>query len=77
MDEARFGQKGTPTNVWAQRGSRPTAIRQTRYEWAHLFAAVEPATGASRALIAPELNTGIMNVFLERNSSADSSASPR
>ncbi|MCA9284602.1 MAG: IS630 family transposase [Phycisphaerales bacterium] len=66
MEEARFGQKGTLTNVWTQRGSRPTAVRQTRYEWAHLFAAVEPATGASSALIAPSLNTGIMNAFLRQ-----------
>jgi transposase len=31
QDESRFGQQGTTTNVWAQRGSRPTAIRQTEY----------------------------------------------
>jgi hypothetical protein len=33
MDEARFGQQGTTTDVWARRGSRPSAVRQTRYEW--------------------------------------------
>ena len=47
MDEARFGQQGTLTDVWAKRGSRPTAVRQTRYEWCYLYAAVEPATGES------------------------------
>jgi len=26
QDEARFGQQGTTTNVWAERGSRPTAV---------------------------------------------------
>lgn len=66
MDEARFGQQGTLTNVWAERGSRPTAVKQTRYEWVHLFAAVEPRTGASSALLSPEMNTGVMNVFLKQ-----------
>lgn len=65
MDEARFGQQGTLTRMWARTGSRPTAIKQTRYEWLHLFAAVEPASGASVALQAPYMNTDTMNVFLK------------
>jgi len=64
MDEARFGQQGTTTRMWAKTGSRPTAVKQTRYEWVYLYAAVEPATGASVALQAPLVNTGTMNVFL-------------
>lgn len=64
MDEARFGQQGTTTRVWARTGSRPTAVKQTRYEWVYLYAAVEPATGASVALQAPHVNTDTMNVFL-------------
>jgi transposase len=64
MDEARFGQQGTTTRLWARRGSRPTAVKQTKYEWVYLYAAVEPATGASVALQAPHVNTGTMNVFL-------------
>lgn len=64
MDEARFGQQGTTTRVWAPRGSRPAVVKQTRYEWAYLYAAVEPGSGASVALQAPHINTGTMNVFL-------------
>jgi transposase len=64
MDEARFGQQGTITDVWARRGSRPRAVRQTRYEWVYLYAAVEPSSGASAALIAPNVDTGTMNQFL-------------
>jgi transposase len=64
MDEGRFGQQGTTTRVWAPTGSRPTAVKQTRYEWLYLFAAVEPATGASVALQTPSANTETMNVFL-------------
>jgi transposase len=65
MDEARMGQQGTLTRVWARRGSRPTAIKQTKYEWVYLYAAVAPETGASTALIAPTVNTGVFNVFLK------------
>lgn len=65
MDEARFGQQGTLTRVWAPRGSRPTAVKQTRYEWVYLYAAVEPATGASVALQAPAVDTPTMRIFLE------------
>jgi transposase len=64
MDEARFGQQGTLTNVWAERGSRPTAVKQTKYEWVYLFAAVEPMSGKDVALLAPRADTGIMNTFL-------------
>jgi transposase len=65
MDEARLGQQGTITDVWARRGSRPTVVRQTRYEWVYLYAAVEPATGESAALLAPNADTGTMNAFLK------------
>jgi transposase len=65
MDEARFGQQGTITDVWARTGSRPRAVRQTRYEWCYLYAAVEPQTGESAALVAPHVNTGTMNAFLQ------------
>lgn len=64
MDEARLGQQGTTTRMWAPTGSRPTAIKQTRYQWLYLFAAVEPATGASVALQTPSANTETMDVFL-------------
>ena len=32
QDEARVGQKGTLTHIWAKRGTRPRAPRDTRYE---------------------------------------------
>ncbi len=64
MDEAHFGQQGTLTRMWAPRGSRPAAVKQTRYEWVYLYAAVEPESGASVALKAPHVNTETMSVFL-------------
>jgi hypothetical protein len=64
QDEARVGQQGTLTRVWARTGSRPSAVKQTEYEWVYLWAAVEPATGASVAMLTPDVNTEQMNTFL-------------
>jgi len=64
QDEARVGQQGTLTRRWAPRGSRPTAVKQTEYEWVYLFAAVNPVTGDSSALLAPTVNTAYMNHHL-------------
>jgi transposase len=65
-DEARFGQQGTLTNVWAQRGTRPTAVRQTEYGYLWVLGAVCPATGRAEGLLSPRLNTGVINTFLEQ-----------
>jgi hypothetical protein len=65
MDQARIGQQGTLTRVWARTGSRPLAVKQTEYQWIYLWAAIEPATGASVAMITPMVNTELMNTFLE------------
>ena len=65
MDEARFGQQGTLTTKWAEKGSRPTAVKQTRYEWVYLYAAVDPLSGDSSALLAPHVNIGTMEAFLQ------------
>ena len=64
QDEARVGQQGTLTRRWGLRGSRPTAIKQTEYEWVYLFGAVNPITGDSSALLAPTVNTESMNHHL-------------
>lgn len=64
QDEARIGQQGTLTRVWAPTGSRPSVIRQTEYQWVYLWAAVEPATGQSAAMITPTVNTELMSQFL-------------
>ena len=63
-DEARFGQQGTLTSVWAPCGSRPVAIKQTEYKWLYLFAAVNAMTGESCALLSPTVNTAVMHAHL-------------
>jgi transposase len=65
-DEARFGQQGTITRVWAPRGSRPRAVRQTQYTYLFVLVAVCSATGVASALVMPELNAAVLNLFLEQ-----------
>jgi transposase len=64
QDKSRFGQQGTTTNVWAQQGSRPAAIRQTEYQYLWVLGAVCPETGHAEGLLSPQLNTKIVNEFL-------------
>jgi transposase len=65
-DEARFGQQGTLTRVWARRGSRPREVRQTQYTFLYVLTAVCASTGAASGLISPTLNAAVVNLFLEQ-----------
>jgi len=64
QDEARVGQQGTLTRVWAERGSRPRAPRDQRYDWAYLFGAVCPARDTGAALVLPIADSDMMNLHL-------------
>jgi transposase len=64
QDEARVGQQGTLTRVWAERGSRPAAPKDCRYAWAYIFGAVCPARGVGAGLVLPAANTAMMNLHL-------------
>lgn len=59
-----MGQQGTLTRIWAKRGTRPRAPRDTRYKWAYLFGAVCPRLGTSAGLVLPYANTEAMNLHL-------------
>ena len=63
-DEARFGQQGTLTRVWARRGSRPRGLRQTEYDWCYVLTAACPASGRAAGLIMPHVNIPTINAFL-------------
>jgi hypothetical protein len=65
QDEARIGQKGTLTRLWARRGSRPPAPRDHRYDWAYLFGAVCSARNIGAALVLPVANAHAMNEHLD------------
>ena len=65
QDEARVGQQGTLTRIWARRGTRPRAPRDRRYSWAYLFGAVCPERAIGAALVLPYADTEAMNRQLE------------
>jgi transposase len=48
------------------RGSRPRALRQTKYEWLYVIGAVCPQTGQSVGLLSPTINTDMMSSFFEQ-----------
>lgn len=65
QDEARFGQQGTLTRVWAFRGQRAVAPRQIGYEWSYLYGSVDPLSGRTHGLALPYVNLEMMRLYLE------------
>lgn len=65
QDEARVGQRGTVTRMWAPKGSRPRVIRQQQFETAYVFGAVCPADGKAVGLIMPKTNSEAMQQHLD------------
>jgi DDE superfamily endonuclease len=65
QDEARVGQKGGHTYIWAPVGARPLMVRDNRHDSAHLFGAICPARGVGAAIIMPAMNTEAMNEHLK------------
>ena len=64
QDEARVGQKGSLTRIWAKRGTRPRAPRDTRYASAYLFGAVCPARKTGAGIVMPRADTNAFNEHL-------------
>jgi len=69
-DEARFGQQGTLTHVWARRGGRPVAPKQVGYANLQVMTAVCPATGRAEGLITQKLDAEVTRLFLDRLAAA-------
>jgi hypothetical protein len=63
-DEARVGQQGTLTRIWAKRGTRPRIRRDRRFTWAYLFGAICPARRTGAALVIPTVSIEAMNKHL-------------
>lgn len=70
QDEARVGQRGTVTRLWARRGSRPRVIRQQQFEYAYIFGAVCPKKDLSVGLVLPTIGMSCMQIHLEEISRA-------
>jgi transposase len=64
QDEARVGQQGTLTRIWAKCGTRPRAVCDHRFTSAYLFGAVCPDRGTGAAMIMPSVNIEAMNMHL-------------
>ena len=59
-----MGQQGTLTRIWAERGTRPRAPRDTRYTSGYIFGAVCPERAEAAALFMPHADTSAMNAHL-------------
>ncbi|AQT69123.1 hypothetical protein STSP2_02310 [Anaerohalosphaera lusitana] len=59
----KTGHKRSGAGKWARRGTRPTAWRQTQYEYLYVLGAACPQTGQTVGLLAPCLNTDSVNAF--------------
>ncbi|MBG0756673.1 transposase [Vibrio cidicii] len=66
QDEARFGQQNTTTRLWAEKATRPRAVKQQQFEYAYLFGSVCPARGIGEAMIVPWVNKEIMIEHLKQ-----------
>ena len=64
QDEAWMGQKGRVCHLWWLRGQRPPRLHHSRFEYAYVFAVVEPTTGNDLCLVLPFVSTAAMSVFL-------------
>ena len=64
QDEARVGQQGTLTYLWAPRGSRPAAVRDNRHDSAWLFGAICPARAVGAAIVMPFVSSEAMTKHL-------------
>jgi hypothetical protein len=64
QDEARVGQQGTVTRVWAEKGTRPRQVKQRQYLSAYVFGAICPANDQGLALVLPRADTAAMNHHL-------------
>ena len=65
QDEARIGQRGTVTRIWARKGSRPRVIRQQQFEYAYIFGAVCPSRDQAVGLVLPKIGTLCMQRHLD------------
>jgi hypothetical protein len=65
QDEARVGQRGTLTRLWASKGTRPRVVQQQQFTAVYVFGAVCPAEDKAYALVLPEANTQAMQHHLD------------
>jgi DDE superfamily endonuclease len=70
FDEHRAGLKPVLRRVWAERGRRPVALAEPRYEWLYLYGFVRPVTGAVEWFLCTAVNTALFAAVLARFAAA-------
>jgi len=70
QDEARMGQQNTTTRLWAEKGTRPRAIRQQQFEYAYIFGASCASLKQVVGLVLPSVNTEAMRLHMQSISQA-------
>lgn len=65
QDEARVGQQGTLSRVWAMKGSRPRLKKQLQYNYSYIFGAICPQNQKAVGLVLPVANTQAMQMHIE------------
>ena len=65
QDEARVGQKGMMSRLWARRGARPRVVRDHRYGYRYPFGAACGARGKAVGPVSERANTAAMNAHPE------------
>ena len=65
QDEARVGQQGTITRIWAKKGTRPRVVRQKQFVSAYIFGAACPQRDTAVGLVLPCVNSGAMQLHID------------
>ena len=55
-----------PRRVWSQKGRRPVATAEPRYEWLDVDGFVHPASGATEWFLGNRVDTALLAAVLAR-----------
>lgn len=70
FDEGRFGLMTTLQRMWAEKGKPLAVTVKQGYHSFYTYAIVAPHTGEAFSLLLPEVNTDMMNIYLNELASA-------
>jgi len=70
FDEGRFGLRSTVMRCWARRGEPLNVQVKQGFNSFYIYSSVSPVTGDNFTLFLPEVNTEMMNIYLDELSKA-------
>ena len=65
QDEARIGQQGSLTRIWAPTGTRPRVVKQQQFISSYIFGAICPEKNKAAAIASPVANTFSLQFHLD------------